>query len=158
MEAAMSLKDEYFTVSQAAKELEVTGQTILRWVKSKKLPAERVGRESLIPKSAVMERKLKDSELLLDDIVSWFLAANNCKLVRDQLGYKVDDRIMVNGADSYTFLVTRKDGSREISEIGPVSLSYNPDTHDIEVKIALEGVKKYTYKEWKKRSKSKKAE
>lgn len=46
----MALKDEYLTVSQAARELGVTRQTISRWIAKKYVPVERVGRFALIKK------------------------------------------------------------------------------------------------------------
>ena len=46
----MAIKDSYYTVSQAAKELGVTRQSISRWLNTGVLSAEKVGREKLIPK------------------------------------------------------------------------------------------------------------
>lgn len=46
----MALKDRYYTVSEAARELGVTRQTISRWTKEGKIPSEKVGRETLIKK------------------------------------------------------------------------------------------------------------
>lgn len=44
------LADKYFTISQAAKEVGVTRQTISRWITTGLLPAEKIGREKLILK------------------------------------------------------------------------------------------------------------
>ena len=46
----MALKDKYFTISEAAKQLGVTRQTISRWVAKGYVPAEKVGRTTLINK------------------------------------------------------------------------------------------------------------
>lgn len=46
----MGLKDTYFTISQAAKQMGVTRQTISRWIEEGKFPAEKIGREVLIKK------------------------------------------------------------------------------------------------------------
>ena len=46
----MAIKDQYFTISEAAKQLNVTRQTISRWVSRGKIPGEKVGRETLIKK------------------------------------------------------------------------------------------------------------
>lgn len=46
----MALKDEYFTVAQAADKLGVTKQTVYRWINNKELVAEKIGREMLISK------------------------------------------------------------------------------------------------------------
>lgn len=51
----MALKDKYFTISEAAKELRVTRQTISRWITQGKIPAEKVGRETLIKKKDLHE-------------------------------------------------------------------------------------------------------
>jgi excisionase family DNA binding protein len=42
------LKDRYMTISQAAKELGITRQTVSRWIREGKIEAEQVGREKLI--------------------------------------------------------------------------------------------------------------
>ncbi len=49
----MALKDQYMTISQAAKYLGVTRQTVSRWLSAGELSAEKVGRERLIPKGEV---------------------------------------------------------------------------------------------------------
>lgn len=49
----MALKDSYYTVSQAAKELGVTRQSVSRWLNEGILSAEKVGREKLIPRMEV---------------------------------------------------------------------------------------------------------
>jgi excisionase family DNA binding protein len=47
----MAIKDSYYTVTEAAKKLGVSRQTISRWLASGKIVAESVGREKLIRKS-----------------------------------------------------------------------------------------------------------
>ena len=51
----MAIKDDYFTLSEAARELGVTRQTISRWISQGKLTGERVGRETLIKKEGLFE-------------------------------------------------------------------------------------------------------
>jgi excisionase family DNA binding protein len=63
----MTLKNKYFTISEAARESEVTRQTISRWVREGKLPAEKIGRETLIKK--VDLRKQQISLLAADEIL-----------------------------------------------------------------------------------------
>lgn len=71
----MALKDEYFTVSQAAKELKVTRQTISRWVAKKYVPAERVGRLALIKKKDLQKyRSWKIAETAADAILAMYLS------------------------------------------------------------------------------------
>jgi excisionase family DNA binding protein len=49
----MSIAEDYVTISQAARALSVTRQTIHRWIKQGLLSCERVGREALIDRAAV---------------------------------------------------------------------------------------------------------
>ena len=46
----MALKDNYITITQAAKQLGVTRQTISRWIAKGRVPGEKIGRETLIKK------------------------------------------------------------------------------------------------------------
>jgi excisionase family DNA binding protein len=50
----MALKDSYVTVSQAAKEMGVSRQTISNWLAEGKLSAEAIGREKLIPREQLV--------------------------------------------------------------------------------------------------------
>ena len=65
----MALKDKYFTISEATKELNVTRQTISRWIKEGKLHGEKIGRETLIDKEEC--RKYRSQRLLeaVDDSI-----------------------------------------------------------------------------------------
>ena len=66
----MSLKDKYFTISEAAKEADVTRQTISRWINQGKLKAEKIGRETLIEKELLNELiDSRISKLIFDLIV-----------------------------------------------------------------------------------------
>lgn len=49
----MALKDKYLTISEVAKELNVTRQTVSRWIREGKIEAEQVGREKLIDKKTI---------------------------------------------------------------------------------------------------------
>ncbi len=53
----MAIKDEYFTISETAKELGVTRQTISRWVAKGKITTEKIGRERLIKKEDIEKYK-----------------------------------------------------------------------------------------------------
>jgi excisionase family DNA binding protein len=46
----MGIKDEYVTISEAARLLDVTRQTVSRWIKERKFNTQKVGREILIRK------------------------------------------------------------------------------------------------------------
>jgi len=53
----MALKDKYLTITEAAKRLGVTRQTISRWIAKKYVAAEKVGRQTLIHKSDLYRYK-----------------------------------------------------------------------------------------------------
>ncbi len=70
----MALKDEYLTVSQAAEELEVTRQTISRWIAKKFIPVERVGRVALLKKEDLRKYHwLKLAGVTADSILVLYL-------------------------------------------------------------------------------------
>ena len=48
----MGLREEYMTISESAKEVGVTRQTISRWIREGKISAEKYGREMFIEKEA----------------------------------------------------------------------------------------------------------
>lgn len=71
----MALKDNYFTISEAAKQLKVTRQTISRWVAKGNVPAEKIGRETLIKKKDLHKyHRMKLSEAAADTIIALYLA------------------------------------------------------------------------------------
>lgn len=47
------IEDRYYTLGQAAEELQRNPATLWRWIKAGKLEAHRIGREVLIEKTAV---------------------------------------------------------------------------------------------------------
>ena len=53
----MAIKDKYYTISEASERLQVTRQTVSRWIKEGKFTTEKVGRETLIEKRRVWEHK-----------------------------------------------------------------------------------------------------
>lgn len=55
----MALRDKYFTISEAAKGLGVTRQTISRWINNEFVPAEKIGRETLIKKTDLQKYLLE---------------------------------------------------------------------------------------------------
>lgn len=86
----MALKDKYITVSEAAKELGVTRQTISRWIAKKYVPVERVGRVALINKKDLQRyhnRRL--SEAAADSIIALYLATAE-DYVREKGNINVD--------------------------------------------------------------------
>lgn len=72
----MTLKDSYSTLSEAAKEFKVTRQTVARWVSDGDISAEKIGRETLIPKSEIERFSLvrmmsEDIEQLKERTISY---------------------------------------------------------------------------------------
>lgn len=107
----MGLKDDYLTISEVARRLEVSRQTIWRWVNDGKFTAEKVGRQVFIPKEDVKEYESRTHRQI------WI-----CKLIEgvkdyisEQYGYSPDDIIVGDDVDkdTWTFSVDRKDGTHE---------------------------------------------
>lgn len=107
----MALKDEYMTVSQAAKALGVTRQSVSRWIGEGKFTAEKVGRQKLIAKKDI-------------DSFSMFLAQR----LAEELIMSVDAFVGRKGRDihiegdivsdnSLHATVTDKEGKTEVVEI-----------------------------------------
>ncbi len=91
----MALKDEYFTISEAAKEIKVTRQTISRWIKDGNLPTEKVGRAVLIKKDALYQH---NKERLLEENRTSF-EGQVISYIREQYNYTEDDEIKFIKAD-----------------------------------------------------------
>ena len=71
----MALKDNYVTITEAAKKLGVTRQTISRWIAKKYVPVERVGRAALIKKKDLQKyQQRKLSEAAADSIMKLYTA------------------------------------------------------------------------------------
>jgi excisionase family DNA binding protein len=58
----MGLRDKYITISEAAKEVGVTRQTISRWIRAEKVFVEKLGRETLIEKEQLF--RIYDEKML----------------------------------------------------------------------------------------------
>ncbi len=104
------LKDDYYTVSEAAKRLNVSRQTISRWLASGKLDSEKVGRERLIYKKRIWEIELgaiSTSDMVWREIF---------RMLIEKLGY-TNEIFVIESADVFkknpSFLITRRDGSKE---------------------------------------------
>ena len=135
----MALKDKYFTISEAAQELGVTRQTISRWVASGRLPAEKVGRETLIEKTQ-LQRYGDDS--LSRSIMAKF-AGRFTRYLREKHGYTNEDAIQLLGTKQWgtglEFSVTKKDGTCEKVSVDIGKIEVGEDRH---VSFEIKGVKK----------------
>ena len=85
----MALKDDYFTISQAAKEFKVTRQTVSRWLSEDDITGEKVGRETLIHKGEIerfrLDRRMTaDVERLMESIADY---------IRRIYGYSESDEV-----------------------------------------------------------------
>ena len=135
----MALKDKYFTISEAAQEFGVTRQTISRWVASGKIPAEKIGRETLIEKTQ-LERHEDDR---LTRSIRGMFASNIIRYLREVYGYTNEDAIQLLGTKRWgaglAFSVTKKDGTCEkVSvDMGKIEVS-----EDGLVSFEIRGVKK----------------
>ena len=127
----MELKDEYLTVSQAAKELKVTRQTISRWIAKKYVPAERIGRVALIKKKDLDKyHKWRLSEAAADSIMALYTAIVG-DVFREQGRIKPESRVKFasDGDDNVMHLSSEEEAEVErrmkpilaeiLKELGP---------------------------------------
>lgn len=122
----MALKDTYLTISEAAKEARVTRQTVSRWVSEDKLPAEKIGRETLIEKKVFEAfRKRRFAETFDKAIIIAFIEE-----LRKKYRYSRGDEIRQIGND-LVFDIVKKDGTHEIAEV----LQFELDLEPTKVKI-----------------------
>lgn len=104
----MKLKDSYYTITEASKELGISRQTISRWITTGKIVAETVGREKLIKKDF-----LKD--LLADKRIDAIFNKIRTELmtkIREKYNYSEEDKITsIPTPDKYiTLQVNKKSG------------------------------------------------
>ncbi len=122
----MSLKDSYFTVSEVAKELGVTRQTISRWIADGKLVAETIGREKLIDKKQVGQAKRLNVARLTKVIAT---------LIGDIIKreyYSEADKIEAVGDD---WIVTKSDGTMEKVEVPKIIITMLKGKKAIKIEV-----------------------
>ncbi len=66
----MALKDEYFTISEAAKDIGVTRQTISRWIAELDIPVEKIGRVTLIKREDLKYQRMRLSFAAANQVVA----------------------------------------------------------------------------------------
>jgi excisionase family DNA binding protein len=129
----MAVKDNYYTISEAAKAIGVARQTVSHWINDGKIPAEKVGRAMLIDKQKLHqynnERLNEEKRRSVEGQLIGF--------IREKYNYTDEDEILFTGLDfsdlfrdifgvgntksvktrifamNYGFLVTLKNGQRE---------------------------------------------
>jgi excisionase family DNA binding protein len=127
----MGLKDHYYTVAQAAEELNVTRQTIYRWIKNGILKAETIGRETLIEKAEIFRYRDKKVGNWLYQGFNISLERNNYRPIREYLGYTEKDKIKRAGdSTALTYLVLKENGPAEMVTIKSIHVSLNKKTGD----------------------------
>ena len=108
----MGIKEDYLTISEAAKEIGVTRQTISRWLKRGELHAEKIGREKVIHRKelSLVYGNQKFMELIVDK-----LFPRMKERIRKEFNYGRQDTIdtifYTTKRDYFTFIVSRKDGN-----------------------------------------------
>jgi excisionase family DNA binding protein len=108
----MALKDKYFTISEAAEYMDVTRQTIARWVAEGRLHAEKLGREVLIERDELYEY---ERHRLAEAIHRWATRAA-MHYAQIKYGYSKDDKIELIETlkpATFVFSVIRQGGSIE---------------------------------------------
>lgn len=129
----MAVKDNYYTVAEAAGELDVTRQTIYRWIKNGILEAEKIGRETLIEKAEIFRYRDKKVGDWLYGIFNNNLERNNYMQIREHLGYDKTDKIQRMGdATSLNYIVFRENKETEIVSIKNISMRFNKKTGHVE--------------------------
>lgn len=116
----MALKDDYSTISEAAKNLGVTRQTVSRWIASGELPAERIGRETLIKREELFAFSFDKLQERLMKIVPIRLMDHLRKDYNLEKGDKLE-----RFPDSFDFYLQRKDGTEWIAEFKGLHIGFD---------------------------------
>lgn len=158
----MAIKDMYYTISEAAKELDTSRQTIYRWIANGKIPTEKIGGVVLVEKTIVdkyAEDRFMKSTMGMFDRIAF-------DALRQQLGYTDKDRIerVDNEEERLVFLVTHEDGTKEKVSVGDSEFSIagnpkQPFPEGLRMKMTFSDITREDYtesrgKKKKKRSKS----
>ena len=112
----MALKNEYFTVAQAAKSIGATRQTIYRWIKEGRFPVEKIGKEKLIKKSIFK----KFENYRVQSIMVGLMVSELIETIREQYNLTEEDLVLPTQGDQknpFRFSITWKDGREDIVNI-----------------------------------------
>ncbi len=117
----MAIKDLYFTISEAAKKLNVSRQTIYRWIDDEKIPTEKVGGLILVEKKAIQEyvsKKIYESfSQMMDNYIHEYARKEFTYNDKDTIaGTKPENEYLV-------YIVNHKNGIREKVKIGGMDLT-----------------------------------
>lgn len=112
----MVIKDLYFTISEAAKELGVSRQTIYRWINDKKIPTEKIGGIVLIEKIKIQERKTQSERESFTQLVGNYMTE---EFKKQFLTKDTDDIEVLPDEEGFlVFKITNKDGTQKKISIG----------------------------------------
>lgn len=115
----MALKDNYFTVTEAAERVGVTRQTVYRWIRQREFPIEQIGKEILIEKKPFQkyffDKMREESASLIIDTIKIFTQAEYEYGWRDKF-----ELIDVKKNNIFQFRVTKKDGMEETVNVKAV--------------------------------------
>jgi len=103
----MALKDSYCTISEAAKDLGGTRQTISRWIRQGKISGEKIGREMLIKKSDLRASQSKRVAYAAADKVMGLMNEEITKYCREK-GYIADNEAIEVVGEGHVIIPTRK--------------------------------------------------
>jgi len=132
----MSVKEEFFTVNESAKVLNVTRQTVYRWIKDGIIKAETIGRETLIEKTEIWRYKNRRINDWLYEAFNNDLERTNYKILRDLFGYlKTDTFERMGDYTVNSYCVIRKTKEAEILTVNNITVSFNKKTSQILFKI-----------------------
>lgn len=113
------LADEYITISQAAKAVNVTRQTVSRWIKQGKISAEKIGRETLIEKDGLFHLYDEKMREYFSESISRWVRRTATTYLREKHYVSEDSTMIVThqSAKNIKILVWEKDGSRIVFDI-----------------------------------------
>jgi len=135
----MALRDAYFTISEVAKELNVSRQTVYRWITDNKIPTEKIGGVLLVEKYEITQRLGEKIIELANQWGSEWLIKEIRKIYKygEGVGIQRDD-----DEDGYMiFIVTDENSNSERIRVGDTEITMlfsrvekNPQITDIKFK------------------------
>jgi excisionase family DNA binding protein len=149
----MSIKDNYFTLSEAANELNVTRQTVFRWIKNGKITSEKVGRETLIEKAEIFRYKDTKVGEWLYQAFNFYLKKDNYGLIREHLGYSQKDKIeRIGDPANLVYRVTVENGKNEMVIIKSIHVTFNSKSGHLVSTVDPKDIERLPAKEAKKKT------
>jgi excisionase family DNA binding protein len=119
----VGLKDLYFTIAEAAKELKVSKQTVYRWIEDEKIPTEKIGGIVLVEKKEIQKKVTKK---VIDTLTSSF-DNTIVEFLKKHLKLNENDIVQSsqNENDTFSFLVTHKNGDKSKVAIEQLNITFS---------------------------------